>query len=760
MALQPVQVEWQVGKGLHAVLESFKSVAKAQKEYERQVARGASSEDRTRKKSSVSAEHLAEKRYQAMTRTLEKEVKADERAQQRKQRALDKTERERQRLVDRSNAIIAASAKKHAADEVRAREAAEKRKLDIQRNSSLMSGRIAKKAADEEIALRNRVHGRVASTAIGSAKGVLGGVAGAAAGILAVGGGFSVADSVQQGIKNRGKATEIELMSGGEVKRDDMLKKAAEIGNTFGMSTEVVMDGFDKFFSKSGDAKAGFAGIAELVELATATGADLGELAQMAGKFHMSSSGIKETMDLARTVAGMGRKGSVDPRELAQYGGRITAAAQDFANKGSAAKALAAMAQQTAATGGADNAADATTGLMRFSKDVFQNEKKFGFNVRDKSGKYLSDPKELIKKSIVKTGGDKGKLQDLFGIESAKVVGGYADLYKRAGDGKKGKAAETAGLAAIDKAFKDFEGAALSDAQVKKEATQRIQEADKQLEMVLNQLREAVAAELLPEFVKLIPRIRELIPVFVDLLKSAVGFAEWFAQNPLTGLGALVLTKVGADLAAAGIGAAVQRAIIGLLAGAAPVSPAAAAAGTGLATTVGGAGIAAAGLAVGAGAVVGAGLGMGAVALASRQQVGGQRDATNAMLGDMNAVTDATKGPATPEALERQKKLAAKLEKDIRVQREKRDNAGPGFLTTALGQLTGQGGEMQEAQRGEQAAYGKSISGLVDQLDRLKTAIEKNEKALASHADTAATQKPGVSNPPQNQSMAFRSGTQ
>jgi hypothetical protein len=74
-----------------------------------------------------------------------------------------------------------------------------------------------------------------------------------------------------------------------------------------------------------------------------------------------------------------------------------------------------------------------------------------------------------------------------------------------------------------------------------------------------------VGSKLLPVLTQLIPKFSELVPKIADATKAAAGMASWAIENPLQGLGAIILAKVTADIAAAQIGGAVSKGVGSLL---------------------------------------------------------------------------------------------------------------------------------------------------------------------------------------------------
>lgn len=407
----------------------------------------------------------------------------------------------------------------------------------------------------------------VTSGAAGAIKGGImkgfGTVANAATMTLGVLGGFSVADSVQKGLEDRGKAADLANQAGNKVSSNDLRSRASSVATQYGMSTGDVLSGLDAFVAKSGDVLAGLKGLSALTELATATGADMRELLQTAGIVHMGTGDMSKTLMQMRVLAGAGREGSVDMRELAQYAGRISSGAAQFENKGSAFSQLSAIVQQAAATGGATAAPEATEAVVRLATDIINKRDKFealGIKTMDKTGKFLRDPKEIIKETIARTKGDPSLLLEMFGHMSYRAVAGYQDVYNRAGGG-------AAGMKAVDEAFNKFENAALSETTVREDAAKRMQEIDKRLASTMNELRERIASELIPVIIDMVPTIKELIPQFAKMLKAVAGFVDWVIKNPLSGVATMIGASVAKELAAVAIGNVVTKGIERMLIG-------------------------------------------------------------------------------------------------------------------------------------------------------------------------------------------------
>lgn len=588
--MKPVEISFQVG-GIRSVEKAFGSIADA-------AARAAKAQIR----SAIESERATTRAGRAAEKSANQERRAVEAAEKAKVKATEKSEKDRERAF----AKVAREADRYQREEVRGFERAEREKSKIAEREALARSRAVEREHRHAQRQRDAFARNTGGTVGRSVSGVLNrGASLATSGVglaLSVGGGFSIADSVGSYSRARGRAVDLENQSNGALKADATWRTASGVGTRYGVKTETVIGGLDAFVAKAGtkDAKAltDGGGLNQLVELAAATGADLEELSRTAGIVHMSSTGkdsaerMSNTLDMMRTIAGMGREGSVDMRELSQYAGRLTAGAAVFSDKTGAAKQLSAMVQQSAATGGSAGAAEATESISHLGSDVFKHREAFealGIKTTDATGKFLRDPAEIIKQSLSKTAGDQTKLHDLYGERSFRAVAGYADLYNRSATATNGSAKDkdAAGLAAVDAAIASFAKAAITREQQKSDAAKRVAEADRQLESILNDVKDSLGSQLLPELAKMLPEIKDkLVPALKGAapeivkamtaiattlrdhgddigrgIRNVAAFVGWFAENPIKGVGAVVLAAIVKDITAAMIGSAIKRAI-------------------------------------------------------------------------------------------------------------------------------------------------------------------------------------------------------
>jgi hypothetical protein len=557
--------------------------------------------EKRERKGVAATEKAAKEKAKAAERGEAEQVRAVEKAEQEKQRAIDKTARWRQRVQDQSAAMAGASAVR----EVDKRIAEEKRLYDAR------------------VRFARNVGGMITGSIGGAMQGIVGAGRGLVSGALQVGGGFSIADSVSREMKLTGQAATLAASSqadsdGKKWKTAEILRSARGTANALSMDPEEVMKGIGKYKDLTGNLGDAIRLSPQMAKLATALGADTGELMENAG--NAANAGLKgdDIMRMARVQTMQGMQGAVELKDMAKYGARLTAGAGLYGgDRATNIATMGAFAQIARQHGGASSAAEATLAAQRFTTDVQKHSKHLesqGIKVGDGHGG-LRDGREIIKDMLVKSGGDVTKFGQFgLGERGVRVLTGASDIYRQASGGTRQqgesdasfKARSAAGMAAVDAELGKYTKG-VSDKDIDAAAKERLGEADKQVTKAMNELRDAVGTQLLPEFIKLVPVLTELMPTIRKVLTEVTKFANWFAANPIKGIGAVVLAKVVADLGQAAIGEGVKQVLMRLIAGAAPGGAGSAAGSAGLLGKVG-AGSAAAGGAVVAGGLVQAGL--------------------------------------------------------------------------------------------------------------------------------------------------------
>lgn len=591
MAIRPVVVSFQA-EGVRDIQQAFRSVERSLIDMDRATSRSSQRASKDREKdferSSRTISRTAQteasaylKNEQAKAKASARATKETEKAYERlfsqlekgEQRAAKEHERaERQKV--RESAQAARERERHAAQVARSEISAAR---DVERERTRAERTVAR-TASRESASETRVRGQYASMMGRGVNAGVGVVSNLATTALSLGGGISLADAFQSTVAARGAAATLAVQTkdgkgGGGMSADSIYRKAVEIGKATGMSSGDVIKGMDQYFAKSGDSESMLANIGDLARIARVTGSDLGELGAQAGNYQNNTKNSAQTMNWIKTTAGMGRAGSVDARELAQYGARLSSSTNEFKDKNSAFSMMSAIVQQSAATGGSSSAAEATEALVHFGTDIQKGRAEFkakGIDVMSSDGKTLADPKQIIRSTLKQTGGDSKQLLDLFGARSYRAVSGYADVYRGASSAAKDKGlnanqANAAGLAAVDAAMGKFTDAILTETSIRVGVAERMKETDARMESALTEIRDTIGTKLVPVFAdKLLPAIQSVIPAFANM----VGYV---ADNPLKGMGILMSAAMTKEISSAMIGKvltdAVKMNVAGQLAG-------------------------------------------------------------------------------------------------------------------------------------------------------------------------------------------------
>jgi hypothetical protein len=307
---------------------------------------------------------------------------------------------------------------------------------------------------------------------------------------------------------------------------------------------------------------------------------------------------IAETEQLGRAFTAMGQIGAVELKDFARITPSIAASALSYAgDQASNVRDIAALAQIAVQVGGADSAEEGATAVGRFGEDLVTNRDAVNAFLGETGSKKIYANKEktklrslpeLLPDLMAATGGNLEKMGEVFNVRSIRAMKGfsapYQDAYQAAKkSGATEKAAREAGKQAVRKRFAEFSSVEVSKGEQKVKSDARMAESDKMLEEQMRKLTMAVGEHLLPQIIEMIPAISNLVPAFTKAAEMFVRAVKYVSEAPVEaaflGLGALFA----AEIAKAGIAAAIQKAIAGFVAGgaAAPAGAAgAAAAGT------------------------------------------------------------------------------------------------------------------------------------------------------------------------------------
>lgn len=351
-----------------------------------------------------------------------------------------------------------------------------------------------------------------------------------------------------------------------------------------GVSTEDQIRAMSAFQSVAGEGEATMKSAPMLAKTVLATGGDAGQIGEMYSGVYASlrnAAGgaqktvdelLKETDHLAMVFAAMGQAGAIELKDFSGIGATVTAIAGQYGGKQvdniANAAALAQIARQT---GGADSAAEAATAISSFSADLVQNgadvRKQFGVDVySDKSKTSLKELPKLLPELMAATGGNLEKMGEVANIRGMKSLRGFSARYVEAyrgakAEGKSEKEAKEAGKKAVSARFAEFGGIAMTEAERDTKAASRMSDPDKLFEDNMRKLSTAVGSRLLPVVIELIPKIAEMTPLLASAASSVASLIKAFADNPLSGVGAVIGAAFTAELAKAGLSKVVNDAV-------------------------------------------------------------------------------------------------------------------------------------------------------------------------------------------------------
>lgn len=463
--------------------------------------------------------------------------------------------------------------------------------LDRQRSAALMTQFRATERAAAAAARRERMDRRAIAGAvtgrIGRSLGnTLSGVGSLAVGALGIGGSIAAGSAISTQVSESARASQLANQAGRPEIKAQLLREAQATKGFTGMEA---LDGMGSFVDVTGDLDAARAALPELAQLSLATGAALNDLGAAAGnafipladKIKDPEERMKALLSTMRAIAGQGSVGAVEVKDLAIEMAGLAAATNKFrGDPANLIKSVGAMAQAARQRGGAGTAAEAVTSVSRFVADIAskpENFEKAGVKIgtRDKSGvlTQLDDPQEIMVRMLQKTGGDLGKISNLFGVYAERAVAGFSPLFAQAEAAnqtlpeaqreKRGVAGERA----VRGEFKRLLSAELTPEQQAKRAASRLEDSDLQMKEAMKQFNAAIGSELIPVVTRLIPEFTKLLPSLTRAAEIFARFVETAAKDPVGTLFKVIAAKMLLDLAAAGIGAAVRNGLMRIVSG-------------------------------------------------------------------------------------------------------------------------------------------------------------------------------------------------
>jgi hypothetical protein len=320
------------------------------------------------------------------------------------------------------------------------------------------------------------------------------------------------------------------------VKQDpaEVMKDVESAANRTAFSMNEAMEGLQGFVAQTGDLQTGRDMLFDMAKLARATGSSLKDMsdaaAQVSNKLGDVPNKGEAVSAVMRVIAGQGKMGAVEVKDLARQMAKVAANARMF--EGPAARnigELGILAQEARLRGGAASASIAATSVTAFANTlstpttVLKHWGGMGLNpYTDQTYKTLRSPEEIILEALKKSGGNKIKLQELFpNIRAMASVRGFADVYNATGGTTEEK------LRAVRAEFENLRHAQLDAEEVNRAFSQAMQTAESKVQIAnnrLDQMAGKIADAMLPALAGLAPVIEDLTPLMAKFAENVATF--------------------------------------------------------------------------------------------------------------------------------------------------------------------------------------------------------------------------------------------
>lgn len=355
----------------------------------------------------------------------------------------------------------------------------------------------------------------------------------------------------------------------------ELQRKATQTGIETGMRPEDLLDASSAFVAKTGDIKTAIQNQKVFATVAQATGASLTDVAStaadLAQKFDIK--GPKEMGDALAVLAFQGKKGAFELKDMAETFPELAAAAQRAGMSGVGGMrtlgGLAQIARQSTGSGAEASTAlqMALTQLTTKSGTLHSGEALGGKTVDVFEGgdptKKARDLPTVLAEVISRSHGNQEQLAKLFDVRGIRAMSPLITQYQKAADGTKGTDAqkEAAGKAAVLAYINDAATASGAFADVQKDARDAMEATNVQLEIMMTELKQVVASELFPYFLKLAKELPRVMGPIRGVTNALVKMAEFLVNNPLEGLGGILAASIAAEVLKAQLGSLFKNAL-------------------------------------------------------------------------------------------------------------------------------------------------------------------------------------------------------
>lgn len=452
---------------------------------------------------------------------------------------------------------------------------AEKR-AELRKQSAVIRRELQeRKAARQQFA-------RSLGTGVTGAIGTLGAIGRTGAAMLGVGGSVLAGTAVHQAMRLDEMTRRLSILGRGKgeagIDPKVLERQFVRTAIATGFSPESIAAGAATFAAKTGDLDTALKNQQVFATVAQGAGAMVEEVFAAAADLSkkMDISSVEQMSEAFAILSAQGKKGSFELKAMAGEFPEVLASAASAGVRGvSGVRDVGAIMQIARQASGSD--AEASTAVQAMFRQLaaksadIQSGKAFGgrrvqvFQGGDPT-KPMRNFVDVVTDIIAASRGDITQLQEVFDIRGIRAVNPMIAEFRKASEkAGGGKAGVEAGSAAIAALFGEFRNVSADYSEVQRDAADAMKSASVQLEIALVELKQAFSDELMPIVMQVIPELRQLAPAARKVTVGVVSLGKSLAENPLSGLAAIIGTAIAVEVGKAKIASALQTGLIGPL---------------------------------------------------------------------------------------------------------------------------------------------------------------------------------------------------
>ncbi len=425
------------------------------------------------------------------------------------------------------------------------------------------------------------------NTVGGGASRVLGGIASVGkmgAAVAGIGGAALASTAVTQaiGLDESARRLAIQGRNEGEVgaNPDDLRRAFVRTGIASGIAPEQVAAGASAYVQRTGDLDTAMANLDTFATTAQATGAGIEDVARAAADMSQKMD-IKSVEDMQKALAVLtiqGKRGAFELKDMAQQFPEMASTAANAGVKGvkgvTELGAIAQVAMQ--ATGSGAEASTSVQAMFRQlaakSEDIqagtaFADEKTGALHkVQVFEGGDAKKPMrnflDVIGDMMQASGGNLVQLGETLDVRGIRAINPLLNAYRTANNAMGGgKSGDKAGRSAMQQVLAPFLGAPTNFNEIERDAADAMKSTGVQLEILSARFKDVLAGQLFPVLNRLIPVLGEFAPAAGHAAAELVTLASVLAENPFSGIAAILGVAITAEIAQAGIATLIEKAL-------------------------------------------------------------------------------------------------------------------------------------------------------------------------------------------------------